>query len=184
MNRSELVKAAKELNEVLDLVTGISIKEKTPELEEKIIEAAELIEEGDNISDSTMAVINALLHRDSEEDEGGELAPEHEEVSERVPEPKPKASKKKGGAKAKAAEPKVEEPVDFGKEKGEFGWRKNSSIHFVASMIVRGASKEQIVREVAARFGKDERLAASRYDTTLKALKSKGFVEKAKPSKK
>jgi hypothetical protein len=73
VKREDLIKAAKELNDVLGLdpriKTGKKVTEK--ELSEQILEAAELILPEDNISEETMRVIK-LLKGESVEDEEGE----------------------------------------------------------------------------------------------------------------
>ena len=73
VKREDLIKAVKELNDVLGLEprikTGKKVTEK--ELSEQILEAVELILPEDNISEETMRVIK-LLKGESVEDEEDE----------------------------------------------------------------------------------------------------------------
>jgi len=79
VKREDLIKAAKELNDVLGLdpqiKTGKKVTEK--ELSEQILEAAELILPEDDISEETMRVIK-LLKSESVEDEEDEEIDEEE----------------------------------------------------------------------------------------------------------
>lgn len=60
LKRSELVAAAKELNELLGLDPAIDVKAKPAELKEKLLDAAGLLEEGDEVTKTTTAVLKAL----------------------------------------------------------------------------------------------------------------------------
>jgi len=76
MKRSELVKAAKELNETLGLEPQINIKEKSKALADLIKEAAELVDpELDDLTDNTLSVI-AKITKD-------EKTTKKEEISEK-----------------------------------------------------------------------------------------------------
>lgn len=75
VKREDLIKAAKELNDVLGLEprikTGKKVTEK--ELSEQILEAAELILPEDNISEETMRVIKFLKGESVEDEEDEEV---------------------------------------------------------------------------------------------------------------
>lgn len=75
VKREDLIKAAKELNDVLGLdpqiKTGKKVTEK--ELSEQILEAAELILPEDNISEETMRVIKLLKGESVEDKEDEEV---------------------------------------------------------------------------------------------------------------
>ena len=60
IKKTELEKAAKELNKVLGLDPQINTRTKIAELKEQIMEAAGLIEEDDLISEKTMDIISVL----------------------------------------------------------------------------------------------------------------------------
>ena len=60
IKKTELEKAAKELNKVLGLDPQINTRAKIAELKEQIMEAAGLIEEGDLVSEKTLDIIGAL----------------------------------------------------------------------------------------------------------------------------
>ena len=80
VKKEELIKAAKELNDVLGLdpqiKTGKKVTEK--ELSEQILEAAELILPEDDISDETMRVIKLLKDESVEEEDEEEVDTESE----------------------------------------------------------------------------------------------------------
>src|SRR5690606_27558082 len=84
VKREDLIKAAKELNDVLGLdpqiKTGKKVTEK--ELSEQILEAAELILPEDDISDETMWVIKILKGEIVEEQDEEEVNDEFEEEDE------------------------------------------------------------------------------------------------------
>jgi len=81
VKREDLIKAAKELNDVLGLdpqiKTGKRVTEK--ELSEQILEAAELILPEDDISDETVKVIKILKGEVVEEEVDDEVEEEEEE---------------------------------------------------------------------------------------------------------
>jgi len=70
LKRSELIKAAKELNDVMGLEPAIDIQLKITELQEKIIEAAKFIDPvGDKFSkatDAVLATLNAIPEEEAE----------------------------------------------------------------------------------------------------------------------
>lgn len=80
VKREDLIKAAKELNDVLGLdpqiKTGKKVTEK--ELSEQILEAAELILPEDDISEETMRVIKLLQGESAEDEEDEEVKADEE----------------------------------------------------------------------------------------------------------
>ena len=80
VKREDLIKAAKELNDILGLDpqirTGRKVTEK--ELSEQILEAAELILPEDDISDETIRVIKLLQGESVEDEEDEEVEAEEE----------------------------------------------------------------------------------------------------------
>jgi len=80
VKREDLIKAAKELNDVLGLdpriKTGKKVTEK--ELSEQILEAAELILPEDDISEETMRVIKLLQGESTEDEEDEEVEADEE----------------------------------------------------------------------------------------------------------
>jgi len=80
VKRDDLIKAAKELNDILGLdpqiKTGKKVTEK--ELSEQILEAAELILPEDDISEETMTVIKLLKDESVEEEDEEEIDMESE----------------------------------------------------------------------------------------------------------
>jgi hypothetical protein len=118
MKKENLLKAAKELNEKLGLDPAIDVKAKGPALSALIAEAAGMIEEGDDISKETLAVIKTLKEvpaeqatseeKTSEETaeagEAEETAEAEETVEEEIPAPKTKIKTEKKSAKKAPAE--------------------------------------------------------------------------------
>lgn len=110
MKREKLIEAAKELNELLGLDPAIPTKKNTDEdlIIEKICEAAELIEEGDEVSEETIEVLTEL-------EAPGFEAEEAEEDPEEDPEPEEKPAKKS----KKEDEKPAAKPADKKKAKKE-----------------------------------------------------------------
>ena len=88
VKREDLIKAAKELNDVLGLDPQIKTGKKVTEeeLSEQILEAAELILPEDDISDETMQVIKILkgeiVEEQDEEEVNDELEEDEDELEE------------------------------------------------------------------------------------------------------
>ena len=84
VKREDLIKAAKELNDVLGLDPQINTGKKVTdkELTEQILEAADLILPEDDISEETMRVIKLLKKGESVEDEEDEEVEADEELEE------------------------------------------------------------------------------------------------------
>ena len=84
VKREDLIKAAKELNDVLGLDPQINTGKKVTdkELTEQILEAADLILPEDDISEETMRVIKLLKKGESVEDEEDEEVEVDEELEE------------------------------------------------------------------------------------------------------
>jgi hypothetical protein len=163
VKREDLIKAAKELNDVLGLdpqiKTGKKVMEK--ELSEQILEAAELILPEDGISDETMKVIKILKGEavddedteveeleEVEEDEDSET--KEEKIEDEVDEPKKTKSETKKAKKVEK-ERKVKKDMKSNKQKkeniSENGHSKSNKA------IVYEAWKSNItdIKELAAR---------------------------------
>jgi len=136
LTKKALIRAAEELNEVLGLEPEIDVSADEKTIKAMIAEAAGLIEEGDNISDETIDVIEAVLaEREAEknlnksridepvdEDMGDD---EDETLPKKSKEKKPKSDektgKKSGGSgkdKATATEVPETSPVEPETEAG------------------------------------------------------------------
>ena len=84
VKKKDIVKAVKELNKELGLDPEIDVTKPLEKLKEDLLMASELIEPGDELSDLTKAVIEALapMAESEEEEEVEEEEVEEEEVEE------------------------------------------------------------------------------------------------------
>ena len=143
MKRSELVKAAKELNEVLGLEPQINVREKPKRLVELIREAAELVDpELDDLSDDTLSVIDKLIEERQVEKGTGE----REEVSEKVVEEKEKFKELQEVGNAVKKKKKVS-------KRGKSSEIREYVLSIFSKKSGRARSNEDIVKEVNERFG-------------------------------
>jgi hypothetical protein len=121
VKREDLIKAAKELNDVLGLdpqiKTGKKVTEK--ELSEQILEAAELILPEDDISEETMRVIKLLkdesVEEEDEEEVDMESEPEEDEEevdTESEPEEDTEVEEPEEDEDSETEEEEVEDEVD------------------------------------------------------------------------
>jgi len=165
VKREDLIKAAKELNNVLGLdpriKTGKKVTEK--ELSEQILEAAELILPEDDISEETMRVIKLLKDEsvEDEEDEEEELEEdtEVEELEEdgdseteedEVDEPKKTKSETKKVKKVEK-EQKVKKDMKSNKQKKENASENGRSKSNKAIVYEAWKSNITDIKELAAR---------------------------------
>ncbi len=175
LKRSQLVAAAKDLNETLGLEPAIDTKpgKKNAHLEDKIKEASKLVNpDEDELEEGTWEVLKGLdidvstsngeqeeeeqeeeeqeeqEEEEQEEEEQEEEEQEEEEQEEEEPEPEPAKDKKKDKGKAK--------PTKEGKKKksGELSnkakvyqaWQKNETDVTKLSKLVSGAVKETTIK--------------------------------------
>jgi hypothetical protein len=188
VKREDLIKAAKELNDVLGLdpqiKTGKKVTEK--ELSEQILEAAELILPEDGISDETMKVIKILKGEvvddedteveeleEVEEDEDSET--EKEEVEDEVDEPKKTKSEMKKGKKVEK-EQKVKKDMKSNKQKNK---QKKENI----SENDRSKSNKAIVYEAWKSNITDIKELAARVNNRVKESTIKTWITQWKKGK-
>lgn len=188
VKREDLIKAAKELNDVLGLdpqiKTGKKVMEK--ELSEQILEAAELILPEDGISDETMKVIKILKGEavddedteveeleEVEEDEDSET--EKEEVEDEVDEPKKTKSEMKKGKKVEK-EQKVKKDMKSNKQKNK---QKKENI----SENDRSKSNKAIVYEAWKSNITDIKELAARVNNRVKESTIKTWITQWKKGK-
>ncbi len=129
MERKNLVKVAKELNEVLGLEPQIDIEAEDDKLKDLILEAAKLIQPGDDLSIGTMRVVRVLQKKwkkeqptasaeeseePTEEESEEPTEEESEEPTEEVEEPEegPAAGKKGKSGKDKNEKAEKAEKAD------------------------------------------------------------------------
>lgn len=119
MKKEQLIAAAKELNELFGIDPAIPTKKSTTEdeLTEKLIEAAEMIEEGDEISEETIEVLTEIGAPgfESDEDDSDEDSDDEKEEAEEEEE-KPAKDKKAAKKEEKAPAKKVEMKPAKGKK--------------------------------------------------------------------
>lgn len=132
LEKKTLVKAAKELNGVLGLEPEIDVKLKQEKLEDAILSAAELLEPEDDISPSTMDVINTLK---------GEAAPEPETEGEVVGDDEEAPDSEENEEPDEELEEPKKEPV---KKKPPF---KKSATHGEEEKVTRVAAAGMAIRE-------------------------------------
>lgn len=203
VKREDLIKAAKELNDVLGLdpqiKTGKKVTEK--ELSEQILEAAELILPEDNISEETMRVIKLLkgesvedeedeeveadkeledeeeeeLEEDTEVEEDEDSETEKEEVEDEVDEPKKTKSEMKKGKKVEK-EQKVKKDMKSNKQKNK---QKKENI----SKNDRSKSNKAIVYEAWKSNITDIKELAARVNNRVKESTIKTWITQWKKGK-
>lgn len=203
VKREDLIKAAKELNDVLGLdpqiKTGKKVTEK--ELSEQILEAAELILPEDGISEETMRVIKLLkgesvedeedeeveadkeledeeeeeLEEDTEVEEDEDSETEKEEVEDEVDEPKKTKSEMKKGKKVEK-EQKVKKDMKSNKQKNK---QKKENI----SENDRSKSNKAIVYEAWKSNITDIKELAARVNNRVKESTIKTWITQWKKGK-
>ena len=159
IDEKKLRTAAKELNEALGLDPKINLKAKAKELQSKIIEAAELIDEEDEFSEVTTEVLALLVPKeDDEEDEapktkgkkGKKPAPVEEdddEEDEDEDEVAEKIHQKNIGKKGvNAGKKKVveDEDDDDDEEEDEAPKKKKAKTKKVGGFVKTGESMQEI----------------------------------------
>jgi hypothetical protein len=145
MKKTDLVRAAKELNKVLGLEPKIDIKQEASTIEKLILKAADLIEPEDKISKETAELITDLKAfaeetpdsaDEEEEKEVSDTADEEEDVEdeEEAPPAKNTSKGKKTGKAEKSAESPGKKPAGPG------------VIATIVSLI-EGAGKKGVTKE-------------------------------------
>lgn len=160
VTRGELVKVAKELNDVLKPDTPIDIKANAAKLDQKIREASTLLEEADEVTDETKAVLNTI---GADMPESWKTEPEGEGGEEEQEETHP-------------AEPERSEPVDTAADV-----KKAKAAKKVADL--QAIAKGQGIR-IAPPFLKDLKKCRDYVVAKLEDLAENGRVIKPKKEKK
>ncbi len=169
VERKDLIKAAKELNNILGLdpqiKTGKKVTDK--ELIDQLLEAADLILPEDDISDETMKVIEILKGEavddedieepddvndgvEEDEDEDADFETEEEEVEDEVDEPKKTKSEMKKVKKVEK-EQKVKKDMKSNKQKKENASENGRSKSNKAIVYEAWKSNITDIKELAAR---------------------------------
>ena len=169
IERKDLIKSAKELNNILGLdpqiKTGKKVTDK--ELIDQLLEAADLILPEDDISDETMKVIEILKGEavddedieepddvndevEEDEDEDADFETEEEEVEDEVDEPKKTKSETKKGKKVEK-EQKVKKDMKSNKQKKENISKNGRSKSNKAIVYEAWKSNITDIKELAAR---------------------------------
>lgn len=189
VKREDLIKAAKELNDVLGLdpqiKTGKKVTEK--ELSEQILEAAELILPEDDISEETMRVIK-LLKGESVEDEEDEEVEADEELEDEDEEVDAEETEEQDDEEVENEENVEEEkPAEESKAKTKSTARSKSITRIgAAALVIKRAKNFMTIEDLAKRTdelyvkeGGNPNLKRSRYavNSVVKVLKVYGLIE-------
>ncbi len=185
VKREDLIKAAKELNDVLGLdpqiKTGRKVTEK--ELSEQILEAAELILPYDDISEETMRVIKLLKDEfveEEEDDEGADTESEPKEEDDEVEEEEVEDE-------VEEEELEEEKPEEESKVKTKSTARSKSITRIgAAALVIKRAKNSMTIEdwvkrtdELYVKEGGNSNLKRSRYavNAVVKVLKVYGLIE-------
>ena len=161
VKREDLIKAAKELNDVLGLEPQIKTGKKVTdkELIDQLLEAADLILPEDDISDETMKVVKILKGETVEEDddeieeeEDSEI--DEEEVKDEVDEPKKTKSETKKGNASKNGRSKSNKAIVYE------AWKSNVTDIKELAARVNNRVKESTIRTWIAQWKKGKNLPA------------------------
>jgi len=192
--RSELVSAAKELNEVLGLKPSIDITSDLISLENQMIEVVKIVRPEDKFSTKTRAIVERIgdyifesadpddLKKAKDKPKGGKGKKEEEPAEKPV-----KKGKKEEEESAKSTiqpmtkNEKARERLDEARKilmerMDEYGFRKGTMSHFVAADIMSKKPVTEIVDSLVKSFKKTEEIAFGRYFKIVRALKLKGFL--------
>ena len=169
VKREDLIKAAKELNDIMGLdpqiKTGKKVTDK--ELIDQLLEASDLILPEDDISDDTMKVIEILKGEavddedieepenvndevEEDEDEDEDFETEEEEAEDEVDEPKKTKSETRKGKKVEK-EQKVKKDMKSNKQKKENASKNARSKSNKAIVYEAWKSNITDIKELAAR---------------------------------
>jgi len=165
LKKSDLIKAAKELNDVLGLDPAIPVKKvDEEELKEKILEASGLVEPADELTNSTWKVINHLKELPSNDDDddgiddddddgidGDDDGKDEDEDSEDPRPGKGEEEKKKGQGVSKNSEKGKEKEATKGTGKARAGVIKTIE-ELIKRAGKKGITKQQILEELIKRF--------------------------------
>ena len=164
LKKSDLIKAAKELNDVLGLDPAIPVKKvDEEELKEKILEASGLVEPADELTNSTWKVINHLKElpsNDGDDDgidgdddgiDGDDDGKDEDEDSEDPRPGKGEEEKKKGQGVSKNSEKGKEKEATKGTGKARAGVIKTIE-ELIKRAGKKGITKQQILEELIKRF--------------------------------
>lgn len=185
MERKAVVAVAEELNDILGLKPKIDIKQEMDGLVEEVLEAADLLEEGDEISAQTVEVINAIKNakvnppeREPEDELEDEPEDAGDEGEEEKPEthltPTPAKADKKGKDKEsiKQQEEKIKKPAVEKEERalpgrikplsGTLSGRTKRMTDVMDAAIAEGGPWDVVVKKVMA-VAKKEGFTAENY---------------------
>ena len=198
VKREDLIKAAKELNDVLGLdpqiKTGKKVTDK--ELIDQLLEAADLLLPEDDISEETMRVIKLLQGESAEDEEdeeveaNEELEDEEEELEEDDDEVEEEETEEQDDEEVENeenVEEEEEKPAEESKAKTKSTARSKSITRIGAAALVIKRAKnfmtiEDLVKrtdELYVKGGGNPNLKRSRYavNVAVKVLKVHGLIE-------
>ena len=156
MTKKDVVSAAKELNKVLGLDPQIDTKQDLETLKDLVLQAADLIEPEDEISEKTTKIIEELREEkaaaEPEEEDEGEPEEEDEEEGaeeEESAEAEEEESDEESDEEEESDEIEEEEPVKKGKRKNESKAIKSFGVGVISTIaeIIKQAGKEGITKQ-------------------------------------
>lgn len=167
MNTEQLRSAAVDLNSSLGLEPKINTRLPKEELQKKVAEAGELLEDGDKIQQSTADVLLEL-----EVDVPAGVKTGKAKVAGTIP-PGPNTEKPKA---KEAAKPKAKEKKET-TGANKYGFMSGSASGDVSEFIMDGKSEADTIKMIMKDHGKDERVAKGRYKIIQRELKKRGFIK-------
>lgn len=159
LKRNQLVDAAKDLNETigLDPEIDISTKTKVGKIKEQILEASELIEPSDEISDKTKETLKQLGGKLPSKDQDGEAKQEKEKGEETKETTAAEVEKEEDGTYNKEEEKQPTEKKKPAsntsgaeKPKGSFPKREGSMSEFVDKLMEKEEKLDAIIETATA----------------------------------
>lgn len=198
VKREDLIKAAKELNDVLGLDPQIKTGKKVTEneLSEQILEAAELILPEDDISEETMRVIKLLKEESVEEEDDDEVEEEEVEDEEEDEDEEVDVKETEGQDEEEVNDELEEEkPAEKSKVKAkpiilEYGPPPSTGVGVTrigaAALVIKRAKNPMTVEdwvkrtdELYVKEGGKPNLKESRYavNVAVKVLETYGLIE-------
>lgn len=180
--RAELVAAARDLNKVLDLEPPIDVKQGAADLKAKILEANQLMREGDPVTDATKEVLAQLTAAGETEEtgagEGAEVTDEEvaDDRVESTGDQDVATATKPKGTKAKAAKPKAAKKANGDATRARFSGDSTITVLAGENPKQKGSAAHERFELYKNGMTVDQFLAAGGLRADLSWDTRKGFV--------
>jgi hypothetical protein len=149
MERKEIVRAAKELNEVLGLDPVINITLAVGQVKAAVLEASGLIAEGDELTDETLATLAALKNGSGDLRTAAEQKSDGKDGSEMDGSEMDVKAKEQSKVKKDAKDVKS----DRGEGKrDEFGFMMGSKVHKAIKLLISGKTMSDVKKAMGTTF--------------------------------